>query len=93
MEETGLNITKYELFDVNSASPIWYRDNMTVNVHHIGIFYKILEYKNKVKKNIQIDEINDDSLGAQFYDIASLTKDQLSAIAILELESLGYNIK
>ncbi len=93
MEETGINITKYELFDANSANPIWHRKDMTVNVHHIGIFYKILEYKNKVKKKLKIDEINDDSLGAEFYEIASLTKDKLSDIAILELEALGYTIK
>lgn len=37
-----------------------------------------------------MDEINDDSLGAEFFDIDKLCKDQLSKIAIMELEKLGY---
>ena len=93
IEETGIEVTKYELFDANSASPIWHYQNMIIKVHHIGIFYKILSYKNKIKKNLKIDDINDDSLGAEFYDISKLTKDKLSDIAILELEKLGYNLK
>ena len=92
-EETGIDITKYELFDASSAFPTWYRQDMTVKVHHIGIFYKILDYENKIKKNLKIDEINDDSLGAEFYDISKLTKEKLSDIAILELEALGYQLK
>ena len=39
------------------------------------------------------DEINDDSLGAEFFDINSLSKNNLSLIAILELEKLGYKLK
>ena len=92
-EETGIDLTKYELFDASSASPICHYQDMIVKVHHIGIFYKILEYKNEIKKNIPIDDVNDDSLGAEFYDIDSLTKDNLSDIAILELEKLEYNLK
>ena len=40
-----------------------------------------------------IDEVNDDSLGADFYSINELKKSELSKIAILELEKLGYNLK
>ena len=43
--------------------------------------------------NIEIDEQNDDSMGAKFYDIDKLKKEQLSAIAIMELEKLGYSLK
>ena len=93
MEETGIEITKYELFDASSVSPIWHYQDMIVKVHHIGIFYKILAYKNEIKNNILIDDVNDDSLGAEFYDISKLTKDNLSDIAILELEKLGYTLK
>ena len=39
------------------------------------------------------DEINDDSLGAEFFDINSLSKNNLSLIAILDLEKLGYKLK
>ena len=94
LEETGIDVINYELFDANSVTVVWKpQENLEVKTHHIGIFYKILNYKNEIKKEIQIDEINDDSLGAEFYDIDKLTKDNLSAIAILELEKLGYRLK
>ena len=34
----------------------------------------MLNYNNDIKKVVEIDEVNDDSLGAEFYDISSLTK-------------------
>lgn len=40
-----------------------------------------------------MDERNDDSKGAKFYPIHNLSKDQLSAITIMELEKLGYKLK
>ena len=36
--------------------------------------------------------MNDDSLGAEFFDINELSKDKLSATAIMELEKLGYKL-
>lgn len=92
-EETGLDILEYKLFDASSVLVDWHRDNDIIKVHHLGIFYQVLNYQNEIKKEINIDEKNDDSLGAEFYDINTLTKEQLSAIAILELEKLGYNLK
>lgn len=92
-EEVGIEITKYEILEANSVLVDWlYKEDELIKVHHIGIFYKILNYKNDIKKNIKINEINDDSMGAEFYPIKDLTKDKLSAIAILELEKLGYKI-
>lgn len=94
MEEVGIEITEYELFDANSVTVNWqYKEDIQVRVHHIGIFYKVLNYKNEIKKQVAIDSVNDDSLGADFYDIDRLTKEMLSDIAILELEKLGYNLK
>ena len=94
LEEVGIKITEYQLFDANSVTVTWkYQDNIDIKIHHIGFFYKILNYENKIKKEISIDEVNDDSLGAEFYDIDKLTKEKLSAIAILELEKLGYSLK
>ena len=93
-EETGLDIIKYKLFDANSVLVDWYKDNGDiVKVHHIGIFYQITEYKNEIIKELKIDDRNDDSLGAEFYEIDKLKKENLSAITILELEKLGYSIK
>lgn len=92
-EETGIEILNYELFDANSVTFKWaYKENILLKVHHIGIFYKVLDYKNKIKKEVNINNINDDSLGANWYHISKLNKNELSLIVILELEKLGYNI-
>lgn len=91
MEEVGIEVNEYELFDADSVSFDWqFKEDIIVKVHHTGIFFKINDYKNDIKKSVEIDEQNDDSLGAEFYDIESLSKEQLSAIAVLELEKLGY---
>lgn len=94
LEEVGIEINEYELFDANSVIVTW-KDNEDniIKTHHTGIFYKILTYQNEIKKEIEIDSVNDDSLGAEFYDIDKLTPTNLSNIAILELEKLGYKLK
>lgn len=92
-EETNLDITEYKLFDANSVNVEWSSNNTAIKTHHIGIFYKITKYKNTIKKEIEINNVNDDSLGADFYPIKDLKKENLSAIAILELEKLGYKVK
>jgi len=90
LEETGLEIKKYELFNANSVLVDWYRENETIKVHHTGIFYKILDYKNEIKNIIEIDKQNDDSLGANFHNIDELKKEELSEITLLMLEKIGY---
>ncbi|MEG0977125.1 MAG: NUDIX domain-containing protein [Bacilli bacterium] len=93
LEEVGIEVTNYELFDADSVSFEWlYKSETLIKVHHTGIFYKVLDYKNKIKKEVEVNEINDDSLGSDWYDISKLTKKELSAIAILELEKLGYKL-
>lgn len=94
-EEVGIDIKKYELFDANSVFFEWLyeKENIMLQVHHIGIFYKISDYDGTIEENIEIDKVNDDSKGASFYDIKELHKDNLSEIAILELEKLGYSLK
>lgn len=91
-EETGLAITDYSLFDVDSVKFLYKENDKSIMVHHVGIFYKILGYENDIKENISVDLVNDDSLGAGFYKISSLRKKDLSKIAILELERLGYEL-
>ena len=94
MEEVGIDITNYQLFDADSVAFEWqFKEDILIKVHHTGIFYKVLYYKNFIKKEIEVDEKNDDSLGADFYEIDKLNKNELSAIAILELEKLGYHLK
>ena len=91
-EEVGIDIKNYELFDADSVSFDWNYKDMLIKVYHIGIFYKVIDY-NEIKKDVKIDEVNDDSLGADFYEISKLKKEELSAIAILELEKMGYDLK
>lgn len=91
-EEVGITINNYELFDADSISLEWKYQGEIINVHHIGIFYKILDYSGDIKKTNEVDEINDDSLGADFYIINELKKEELSKITIMELDKLGYMI-
>ena len=91
-EEIGVKVKKFELFDSDSVCFKWKRDDKILNFHHVGIFYKVLSYDGEIKKEMIVNDINDDSLGADFYTIKSLTKDKLSDIAILELEKLGYKL-
>lgn len=92
-EEVGVDVTSFSLFDSNSILIEWEHKGELQQIHHVGIFYKIEKYKNEIINNMDINEINDDSLGAEFYEINSLSKEKLSEIAILELEKLGYQLK
>lgn len=91
-EEIGVKVKRYELFDSDSVCFKWKYEAKIINFHHVGIFYKVLSYDGEIKKEMKITDINDDSLGADFYTIKALTKDKLSDIAILELEKLGYKL-
>lgn len=93
MEEVGIDIKEYKLFDADSVTFGWPYKDLLINGHHVGIFYRVLEYSGAIKNEVEIDEKNDDSLGNEFYEISKLNKEQLSYIAIMELEKLGYNIK
>ena len=92
-EEVGIEVTNYELFDANSVVLEWMHKEELEKVHHLGIFYKILDYNNDVLEKNKIDEKNDDSLGARFYEIDKLRKNELSDIAKLEIEKFGYKLK
>ena len=92
-EEVGINIKDYELFDGNSTTFKWTHKGKLEKGHHIGFFYKIKEYDGEVKSSIDINNINDDSKGAKFYNIKNLKKDELSGIALLEIEKLGYRLE
>ena len=92
-EEVGIVVTKEELFDVDAVQFEWIWNNKIIKVHHIGIFYKVMDFNNAIKHKVKIDEINDDSLGAEFFEINKLKKAELSAIAIMELEKLGYHLE
>lgn len=95
LEEVGIEIKEYNLFDTESVFFDWdYKEkNVQLKVHHIGIYYKVNKYINDVKSDIEIDEQNDDSLGALFVPIKELSSENLSPLATIELEKLGYHIK
>lgn len=91
-EEVGVDVVNFQLYDANSVNLEWNHKGELQQIHHLGIFYLITKYKNKIQEKMTINQYNDDSLGASFYKIISLRKSQLSAIAILELEKLGYEL-
>lgn len=95
LEEVGIEIKEYNLFDTESVFFDWdYKEkNVQLKVHHIGIYYKVNKYINDIKSNIEIDEQNDDSLGALFIPIKDLSREMLSPLALIELKKLGFNIK
>lgn len=95
LEEVGIEITEYSLFDTESVFFDWdfKEKKLMLKVHHIGTYYKVTKYKNDIQSNIEIDDQNDDSLGALFVPIKDLSKEMLSPLAMIELKKLGYTIK
>lgn len=87
-EEVGIDIIDYKLFDGNSTIVRWNHKGEDEEIHHIGFFYIIKKYNNKIKSEIAIDSINDDSKGAKFYKINELNSKDLSSIALLEIKKL-----
>lgn len=87
-EETNINITDFELFDADSVTFDWKYNDNDLKVFHLGIFYKINNYEGDIQQDIQTNNVNDDSLGAEFYDINTLKKADLSLIADLIIKRL-----
>lgn len=87
-EEVGIDVKTFSLFDGNSTIVEWEHHGKHQQIHHIGFFYKIEDYNNEIKKEVELTNDNDDSLGAEFYDINKLKKSELSSIAILVIEKL-----
>ena len=87
-EEVGIDVLECTLLDSDSVFFDWYYNNELIKVHHVGIFYKITKYEGNILKDNIITKVNDDSLGAEFYDINSLKESELSAIVNLELKKL-----
>lgn len=89
MEEVGIEVDHIQLLDVSSVCFKWNIDKNTIeNLHHIGIFYTA-DFKSK---DLKEDADGRDSLGAKWYPISELTKEELSPFTILVLEDLGYHL-
>ncbi len=83
-EELGADIKSYELFDSESVVVNWIHHDAEENMHHIGIFYIVSLKDNKLK----VDADGQDSLGAKWYDISTLTEDDVSPLVWIELKKL-----
>lgn len=83
-EELDADVVKYELFDVESVVVDWEYENEMLNMHHIGIFYKV-EIKDN---NLKSDGDGLDSLGANWYEIDKLKEEEVSPLVWIELNKL-----
>ncbi len=91
-EEVGIIPMDYELFDGNSVNVCWTHHDELEEITHIGFFYLIRSFEGDIKDSNIIDSVNDDSMGAKFYDINSLTSDMLSSIANLEISKIKNSV-
>lgn len=88
-EEVGITIKKANLIDILSYNIKWEYQDYKEDLHHLGILYKIDFTNNSLKTTPD----GRDSLGASFYEISKLTKEELSPFAIMGLEKIGYKIR
>lgn len=87
-EEAGVDIIDAKLIDVFSNRVSWLDGDEIEDLHHIGILYEIIYDE----QNIKTDPDGIDSLGASYYEISKLKKENLSPFTIMGLEKLGYKI-
>ena len=91
-EELNADVKNYELFDTESVIVNWHHKGEipnipkeeTINMHHIGIFYKVTLKTNDLKT----DADGQDSQGANWYNIKDLTEDMVSPLTWIELNKL-----
>ncbi|MBR4177909.1 MAG: NUDIX hydrolase [Bacilli bacterium] len=86
-EELNADVKEYNLFDSESVTVNWKHKEQDENMHHIGIFYLVTLKDNKLKE----DADGLDSLGAKWYDIDKLKKDDVSPLTWIELNKLLNN--
>lgn len=91
-EEVGIDINAYNLIDACSVEIEWEHKGQIEHIHHIAIVYQVSEYENCIKQENEIDSQNNDSLGANFYDLSKLKEDDLSLIAREVLNRQGFCI-
>ena len=85
MEETGLEVLNYSLFDATSTNITWQvNESLIEDLHHFGILYLV-----KGKGNLKKEPDGIDSNGANYYHIQKLKKEELTPFAIYSLEKLG----
>ena len=88
MEEVGVSVDDYSLFDVTSTNITWEMDDgVFEDLHHIGVLYRV----NVNDFNLKKDADGLDSLGASWYKIKDLSKEELSPFALYVVEKLNEN--
>ena len=89
LEEAGVNVVSYKLFDVITYNLIWQMTNDTIeDLHHFGILYRV---KTKGKLKTTPDGI--DSGGCKWYEINKLHKDEVTPFVLYSLEKSGYKLQ
>ncbi len=83
-EELNADVKEFSLFDSESVIVDWDMEGEPVNMHHIGIFYLVTLSNN----NLKTDADGQDSLGAKWYEISKLKKEDVSPLAWIELNKL-----
>ena len=90
MEEVGIQVDEFSLLDVTSANIKWEMEpDLWEDLHHIGVLYNV----SVSSLNLKQDADGLDSLGANWYKIDELSKENLSPFTIYGLEKLGYMLK
>ena len=87
LEETGVTAYTSKLFDNYSVVAEQFVDKCTQErIHHMGMVYVILSYDDEAL----IHEMNtEDSLGAEWYQLADLTINMLSPFAYKVMSDIG----
>lgn len=80
LEETGLVLHKADIFDnyATVAQRHFYAEGIQENMHHLGMIYRATDYDDE---KLILDMDAEDSLGAQWYPLDSLIKNDLSPFA------------
>ncbi len=78
MEETGLKVQSFHILDADSVVVDW--DNPLIHtqehMHHIGIIYDVIAFDGEIK----IDSDGLDSLGAIWYPLSEIKKEDISPL-------------
>jgi len=85
MEETGLNVKELKLFDAISINLQWQDAEEIEDLHHIGIIYMV----DCLDSIVKTDSDGQDSLGANWYDIEKLKKQDLSPFVEIILKKMS----
>ncbi len=87
MEEVGINLNFYKLFDVTATNIKWKMEpNLWEDLHHIGILYIV----DTEELNLKSEADGLDSEGAKWYNINELKPEELSPFAYFALQKLNY---